>query len=178
MKIIKFSQAAAGAVVRDTRPEVHSKCTAIKINEDCVVIYGGLPINAISLDGWPCKFDKDCPVEIIKSPGYTARQIAARLPPNAKGQPVSPQRIFSLTRFEGWPSYKSGQTRIYTDVEAIEQYIELRWRGWLMQLMGVKFAGRYECDDYDIECPICGGFAVEHPDDDGVWACVEGHRSE
>lgn len=175
---MKFSQAPGGAVVRDARPEVHAKCTAIKINEDIEVIYAGRRINAIDLNGWPCKFDADCPVEIVKSPGYTARQIAERLPKSAKGKPVSAQRIFSLTRFEGWASYKSGQTRIYTDVEAIDEYIEVRWRGWLMESLGVKFAGRFECDDYDIECPICGAFAVEHPDDNSKWACVEGHRSE
>jgi hypothetical protein len=87
---------------------------------------------------------------------------------------VSKQRIYNLAQEYGWESpspglYRGGSSDDNTTVDA---YLFARNR---MQIRGSKEL--IWDDSYDLDCPECGAFAVEYPDE-SHYKCVKGHTGE
>jgi hypothetical protein len=81
---------------------------------------------------------------------------------------------------EGWERYKVGNVHLYPSAD-IREYRDHRHRTQLAKALGWHGRGLYRCDDIDIECPVCGAFAVEWPAPPYLsekFLCVEGHEGE
>lgn len=107
-------------------------------------------------------------------PGYyTTQEIAELLS-------LTRQRVASLARREGWASNLVGNAALYP-VDDVREYRDTRYRTQLLKKAG-WWSGRGLYRDGDIDvgggCPECGKFAIEHPDMDGRWVCLEGHKGE
>jgi hypothetical protein len=84
-------------------------------------------------------------------------------------------------RVENWPIAKRvGNVHLYY-AEDIREYRDHRHRTKLVKALGWHGRGLYRVDDIDIECPVCGAFAVEWPAPPYLsekFLCVEGHEGE
>jgi hypothetical protein len=86
---------------------------------------------------------------------------------------ISKSRVVALARRHHWDSphpglYRGGDADDRTTPDA---YLLARARAGLLGRKRLIWD-----DSYDLDCPQCGGFAVEG--DDGGWRCVNGHSGE
>lgn len=102
---------------------------------------------------------------------YTTPEAAAHLG-------VSKTSIQKAAVREEWQPYKIGNIHLYA-AEDVHEYRDHRHRTKLVKSLGWRGRGLYRVDDIDIECPVCGGFAVEWPAPPYLsekFICVEGHE--
>jgi hypothetical protein len=81
---------------------------------------------------------------------------------------------------EGWRFYQVGNVHMYATSD-IREYRDHRQRTKLVKSLGWCGRGLYRNDDIDIECPVCGAFAVEWPAAPEIpikFMCLEGHEGE
>lgn len=68
-----------------------------------------------------------------------------------------------VARREGWPvAFNIGGANFYAATD-VHEYRDHQQRTKLVKALGWRGRGLYRADDIDIECPECGGFAVEWP---------------
>lgn len=83
-------------------------------------------------------------------------------------------------RAEKWKFYKVGNVHLYV-AEDVNKYHDHRQRTKLIKALGWRGRGLYRADDIDIdiECPVCGAFAVEWPappEISLIYLCIKGHK--
>jgi hypothetical protein len=94
---------------------------------------------------------------------------------------ISKQGAQKAARVEGWHIVcKVGNVHLYRK-EDIREYRDHRHRTQLVKILGWRGRGLYREDDIDIECPVCGAFAVEWPAPPYLsekYICLKGHKGE
>lgn len=86
------------------------------------------------------------------------------------------QAVSVTARREGWGVVKIGNSHLYAS-EDVRAYRDARHRTQLAREFGWTGRGLYRDEDIDIECPVCGAFAIEWPPLVGdTWLCLEGHK--
>lgn len=105
---------------------------------------------------------------------------------------VSRNQIAVIAKREGWPVKRLGNINLYPIYE-VSEYALARLRTRLARQLGWRppeGQGLLRHDEYDIICPICGGFAVEKPGKDWKehieimfssewpWICENGHSQD
>lgn len=91
---------------------------------------------------------------------------------------MSKAGIDKAAKKESWPTFKAGNTKLYATAD-IHEYRDLRQRTKLVKALGWQGRGLYRVDDIDIECPFCGGFAIEWPAPPKIqnkFMCLKGHE--
>lgn len=86
-----------------------------------------------------------------------------------------------VARAEGWTvAFKIGAVNFYAAAD-VHEYRDHQQRTRLVKALGWRGRGLYRADDVDIECPVCGGFAVEWPAPPYLsekFMCLKGHGIE
>lgn len=106
-------------------------------------------------------------------PFYTITQAAAYLG-------ISKEAVSAAADRNGWETISVGNVRLVPK-EDVHDYRDHRQRTELVKALGWGSRGLYRNDDIDIECPICGGFAVEWPAPPELsekYMCLEGHEGK
>lgn len=88
---------------------------------------------------------------------------------------VSKQRVSDLARQLCWDSPISGLYRggVAEDTTTVDAYIFARNRAIIH-----GYSQRPIWDDgCDVNCPVCGGFAIEWPDSEH-YKCIQGHTGK
>lgn len=102
---------------------------------------------------------------------YTITQAADRLG-------ISKEAISAAAKRNGWDTVSIGNVRLILKAD-VHDYRDHQYRTQLVKALGWAGRGLYRNEDIDIECPECGGFAVEWPAlDPNVFLCLKGHRGE
>jgi hypothetical protein len=91
---------------------------------------------------------------------------------------VSKTAVQKAATKEKWKPTKIGNVILWY-VEDIREYRDHQHRTRLVKELGWQGRGLYRIDDIDIECPVCGAFAISWPappEISLVSLCIEGHR--
>lgn len=105
---------------------------------------------------------------------------------------VNRSRVSAIAKDEEWkPAFTIGRTKFYAD-HYVNDYAANRTRTSLAKELSIHSgASLYRDSDYDIQCPVCGEFAIERPptademkseawqsgEYSTEWLCVNGHSN-
>ena len=93
---------------------------------------------------------------------------------------ISRDAVSKISKAEKWQSVPiaNGVTHLHR-AEDVRQYRDHQQRTQLVKVLGWKGRGLYRNEAIDIECPECGGFAVEWPAPPMLpeeFLCLKGHE--
>ena len=95
---------------------------------------------------------------------------------------ISKQRVSDLAQSHGWETHRVG---VLYNAEDVSNYLWSRWRRDLAQKVGYPLDTElitHDMWDKDDNCPICGCFAIYHPNselwDNRPWLCINNHKGE